>query len=205
MDLRHSNIKFLKGIGLTRAEVIFREIGVSTYHDLLHHYPNSYVDRSKVYRIIDFSGDMPCVQVRGHFVSLTIQGEGAKMRLVGLFTDGTRTMEIVWFRNIRTLRTAYHLGAIYVVFGKPVLFNNRWTMSHPEIDPEGSRLSESGLRGVYPLTEGLRKRNISSRTIFTWVCSVLDSAGYIPETLPPETVQQYNLMSKHDALHCIHR
>ncbi len=178
---------------------------MQTYYDLLRHYPTHFVDRSKVYRIADFEGDMPCVQVRGHFVSLTTQGEGAKLRLVGLFTDGSRTMEIVWFRNIRSLKNAYKPGATYAVFGKPVLFNGHWSMSHPEIDAAGTVLSEAGMRGVYPLTDGLRRRNITSRTIYTWICSVLDSAGHIAETLPSEIVEQYNLMSLHDALHNAHR
>ncbi len=182
-----------------------KEIGVRTYHDLLRHYPNSYVDRSKVYHIADFEGEMPHVQIRGRFVSLTVHGEGAKTRLVGLFTDGTRALEIVWFKNIKSLRLAYHPGAEYVVFGKPVLFNNRWTMTHPEIDSAGSLLSEAGMRGVYPLTEKLRKRNISSRTIFTWVCSILDSCGQIPETLPRSITEGAGLMSLHDTLHNIHR
>jgi len=148
---------------------------------------------------------MPYVQVQGRFVSLTVHGEGAKMRLVGLFTDGTRAMEIVWFRNIKTMRQAYHPGTDYVVFGKPVLFNKCWSMSHPEIDVAGSLLSEAGLRGVYPLTEKLRSRNISSRTFYTWINQVLDTAGQINEILPQSIVDDFGLMSLHDALHNIHR
>lgn len=184
--------------------MIEKEIGVRSVYDLLRHYPNHYIDRSKVYHISDFTGEMPYVQVRGRFVSLTVQGEGAKMRLVGLFTDGTRAMEIVWFKNIRSLRQAYLAGPEYVVFGKPVLFNNRWSMSHPEIDVAGSLLSGSGLRGVYPLTERLRKGNVSSRTIYTWICRALETAGHIDETLPASVVSEYRLMSLHDALHNIH-
>lgn len=127
------------------------------------------------------------------------------MRLVGLFTDGSRTMEIVWFRNIRSLKNAYRLGTTYAVFGKPVLFNGHWSMTHPEIDVEGTILSEAGMRGVYPLTDGLRRRNINSRSIYTWICEILDKSGHIAETLPIEIVEQFKLMSLHDALHNAHR
>ena len=40
---------------------------------------------------------MPSIQVRGRFVSFNVRGEGAKMRLVGLFSDGSGVMEVVWF------------------------------------------------------------------------------------------------------------
>ena len=96
---------------------------------------------------------MPAVQVRGRFVTFTTQGEGAKMRLVGLFTDGTATIEVVWFRRIKALKELYQTGREYILFGKPQAFNNRWSMVHPEVDPPDAPGAAEGLRGVYPLTE----------------------------------------------------
>ena len=89
--LRKTDIQYLKGVGPARAKLLKEELGIATLHDLLYHFPTHYSDRSRFYRVADFSGEMPMVQVRGRFVSFTTQGEGAKTRYVGLFTDGTKT------------------------------------------------------------------------------------------------------------------
>ena len=86
---------------------------------------------------------------------MTEQGEGAKRRLVGLFSDGSQMMEVVWFRRIKQIKEAYHVNTEYILFGKPESFNGRWSMVHPEIDTPQSLTAAQGLRGVYPLTEKL--------------------------------------------------
>ena len=203
--LRNTHIKYLKGIGPRRAELLEKNLGISTYRDMLYHFPSSYVDRSTVRRIADFTGDdMPSVQVRGRFVTFTVQGEGAKTRLVGLFTDGTATMEVVWFQRIKQLRGLYTTGTDYTLFGKPSCFNGRWSMVHPEIDPPGSALATDGLRGVYPLTEQLRNRGFSSRTFATAASEILRAAPVIAETLPAEVIARYSLMPLRDALLNVH-
>ena len=170
-DILDTDIKYLKGFGPRRADMLEKNLGIRTYRDLLYHFPTSYVDRSSIRRIADFSGnDMPSVQVRGRFVSITVQGEGAKSRLVGLFSDGSGVMEVVWFQRIKAMRELYHTSTEYVVFGKPTPFNGRWSMVHPEIDAPGAAATQIEFRGVYPLTEQLRNRGFSSRT-FSLPCA----------------------------------
>lgn len=151
--LRATDIKFLKGVGPKRGELLAKELGIATCHDLLYHFPSHYVDRTTVYKISSFSGEMPMVQVKGVFVNFNVQGEGAKTRLIGLFSDGERTMDVVWFRRIREIKSAYRVGNEYVLFGKPAEFNGHWSMVHPEVDSVASAAASTGLRGVYPLTE----------------------------------------------------
>ncbi len=95
LSLRNYDIKYIKGVGPQRAQLLAAELGIRSAYDLLHHFPASYVDRSTTYSIrslVDANLDeLPSVQVRGRFVSLNVVGEGAKMRLVGLFSDGTAT------------------------------------------------------------------------------------------------------------------
>ena len=165
-SLLRTDIKYLKGIGPKRAELLDKELGIKTYYDLLHHFPNHYLDRSQIYRVADLSGDMPYVQLKGRFVTFTTQGEGAKRRRVGLFSDGSATMEVVWFNRIREITNLYQVGNEYILFGKPTQFNGRWSMVHPEVDTTTSVSAVKGMRGVYPLTEKLRNNSINSRTIF---------------------------------------
>lgn len=178
------DIKFLRGMGPKRAELLEKNLGIKTYYDLLYHFPTHYLDRRSIYRIINFSGDdMPSVQVKGKFISFTVQGEGAKTRLVGLFSDGSAVMEVVWFQRIKGIRQTYHTATEYIVFGKPSWFNGKWSMVHPEIDVPGAALARSGFRGVYPLTEQLRNRGFSSRTFSAAVADILGGMTGLTETL----------------------
>ncbi len=201
---RDIEVKFIKGIGPARAKLLEEELKIRTCHDLLHHFPSHYVDRTQIYPIRNFSGEMPSVQVKGRFVTFTTQGEGAKMRLVGLFSDGTATMEVVWFKRIKALKELYQTGREYIVFGKPQEFNGRWSMVHPEVDPPESSAAAGGLRGVYPLTEKLRNRGVSARNIFMWIQNALAAISAIPETLPKEVIARYRLMRGDEALRVVH-
>lgn len=203
--LRATNIKFLKGIGPKKAELLGKQLGIHSFYDLLYHFPTHYIDRSRVYTINSFSTGMPMVQVRGRFISFSVQGEGAKTRLIGLFTDGTGTLEVVWFRRIKWMRENYHVGLTYILFGKPAEFSGRWSMVHPEIDSPASLQTAAGLRGVYPMTETLRNRGITSRNFFLWIKTLLDNhCCNISDPLPEDIRNRLKLMPKQQALNAIH-
>lgn len=202
--LRNMDIKFLRGIGPRRADLLDKNLGIKTYYDLLRHFPVSYVDRSTIYRIASFSGDMPQLQVRGRFVSFSVQGEGAKTRLVGLFTDGSATMEVVWFNRIKFIREHYLPGREYVLFGKPACFNGRWSMVHPEVDAADSALLTGGFRGVYHLTEKLRNNGFSARVISGAIQEMLSHLPVLEETLPDWVIRRMNLTDIRTAIADIH-
>ena len=202
--LRSLDIKFLRGIGPKRAELLNKQLGISSYRDLLYHFPHRYVDRSTFYKISQFEGDMPAVQVKGRFLAMALHGEGAKTRLVGVFTDGITTMEIVWFRKVKQIRESYHTGNEYILFGKPEVFNGKWSMVHPEVDLPDSAGASQGLRGIYPLTDALRNQGIATRQIFTWIQTALNASPHISETLPDYIIRKLRLMPLRDALVNIH-
>lgn len=202
---RRTEIKYVKGIGPRRAELLKKQLGIATAYDLLHHFPTSYVDRTTIYPIRDLTGDTASVQLKGRFVGFSVLGEGAKMRLAGVFTDGTGSIEVVWFHNIKNIRNNVHTGVEYVIFGKPSLFNGRWSMVHPEIDTREKAMGQLGMRGVYPLTDSLRNNNISSRNFHTWIGDLLDRTPKFAETLPESVVTRNRLMPLDRAVREIHR
>ena len=203
--LRATAITYLKGVGPKKGELLTKQLEIRTLYDLLYHFPNHYVDRSRFYTISSFTREMPAVQVKGRFVSFAEHGEGAKSRLVGLFSDGTGLMEVVWFRRIKWMRDSYKIGEEYVLFGKPAEFSGRWSMVHPEIDSPQAVLASAGLRGVYPLTEQLRNRGINSRAIFAMVQTLIQGfVKTIEDPLPEEMRQRLKLMDKAEALATIH-
>ncbi len=209
LSLRRFDIQYIKGIGPTRARLLGNELGIHNAYDLLHHFPTSYIDRSKIYSIrsLQSIGDAEfvTVQVRGRFVSFNVLGEGAKMRLIGLFTDGTATMDVVWFKGIREIRKHLRAGEEYVVFGKPARFNGTLQMAHPEIDAPTILSNTVSVRAVYPLTERLRQRNIDSRVIHGAIITLLSSLKKpLSETLPESVVRSNSLMDLDQAIRTVH-
>ena len=197
---------YLKGVGPQRAELLRKELGVKTVGDLLRHYPSNYVDRSQIYKISDLSGsELPMIQIRGRFISSNIQGEGFKQRLVCLFSDGTGTIEVVWFRGVQSIIKKIIPDTVYVLFGKPTEFNRHWQMAHPEMDTEAAAENQKGLRGVYPLTEGLARKNMTSRQIHNLVLSALDGLTGVKDPLPPEVIESQHLMPLAEAFRAIHK
>lgn len=200
------DIMYLKGVGPQRAELLRKELGIKTVGDLLRHYPTGYVDRSQIYRISDLRGaELPMIQIRGRFISMALQGEGAKQRLVAIFSDGTGTMEVVWFRQAKAIGKQINPMMTYVLFGKPAEYNRHWQMVHPEMDTEAAAESRKGLRGIYPLTEALHRRNLTSRQLHALMLSALDGLTGVCETLPTEVVESQHLMPLADALRAIHK
>lgn len=202
--LADRDIKFLKGVGPKRAELLAREAGIHTVLDLLQYYPTHYIDRSRTYPISELHEGMAMTQVRGRFVSFVVQGEGARARLVGLFSDGSRTMEVVWFRQIRKIREAYVTGKDYIIFGKPAYFGHTMQMVHPEVDDPATVLSEPGLRGVYPLTDKLRNAGFSSRTFHTLARNALALTERMIDPIPASTIAATGLMPLREALKGVH-
>ena len=203
-SLRSFDIKFLKGIGPRRADLLRDELGIKSGADLVRHYPTSYLDRSKIYTIAKLSDEMPCVQIKGRFIRLNMMGEGARMRLVGLFTDGRSRMEVVWFQRARAIRDSLSIDTEYIIFGKPSTFNGVRQMTHPEVDRPEAVSAMGSFRGVYPLTDRLRNNSITSRQIHTWITNLIKSRRSIEETLPRSVIESLRLMPLGEAIANVH-
>lgn len=205
-SLRRIDIQYVKGIGPQRAKILEKELGIRTAADLVRHFPHSYADRSTVRTITELRGETAAaIMLRGRFVNFTAQGEGAKRRLTALFTDGTATLEVVWFQRIKQIERAYAVEiSTYVLFGKVNVFNGRLSMTHPEVDTEQNATKMEGQRGVYPLTERLRNQGITSRMIYMWVQNVLTPTRTVAETLPPSVMLAHKLMPLDRALRVVH-
>lgn len=203
-----ADVKFLKGVGEKRAKVLKKELEISTFGDLLQYFPFRHIDRSRFYSVSEIAsgGEMPMVQVRGHFVGFFVEGEGLKRRMTGTFSDGQRMMQVVWFGGIDKIRGLYQVGTDYVLFGKPSLFREIPSMVHPEIEQYDPARPPRGLRGVYSMTEGLRKSGFTQKSFQGMVARILESPAFerLEETLPGFIVDPLHLMSRRDALRNIH-
>ena len=201
-----TKIEFLRGIGPQRALALNQELRIFTYRDLLQHYPFRHEDRTRFHRICDLNEAIPAAQIKGKIKDYSITGEGAKKRLIAYFYDGTGFLELVWFQGISWFEKNLRRETDYVVYGKPVFFGGRFSITHPEIELLTPENEKGGLfQPVYPLTEKLRKRFIDSKVIGKAVKTILELArSHIRETLPEDLRQKYRLIPKYDALWHIH-
>ena len=205
-DLAKLDIKYLPGVGPKRAELLNKELEIFTYLDLLHYYPYKYIDRSKTYKISEIDGSMPYIQLRGRIVSYNTHGEGARRRLTALFSDGTGVIELVWFKGIRYITDRYKPGTEYTLFGRPTLFNGKFNIAHPELDPIDDRIDNTtGLQGYYTTTEKMKNAFLNSKALQKMVYTLLTSIqAPLPETLPAPVIAHMQLMGITDALRNIH-
>lgn len=206
MAFLDKDIKFLKGVGEVRAKGLDSEFGIRTFRDLAYTFPFRYVDRSRFYTISEFKGEMPEVQIRGRFIRLDIDGEGARQRLVGIVTDGSRMMEVVWFSKIKTLRNFYTPGKEYVIFGKPSEYRGAWSMIHPEITVYDETKPVTGFTGIYSLSDKARKKGYTAKSLSSLAKSLVEHPGYqsIEETLPPEVIEACHLTPLKEAIRQLH-
>ena len=201
-----TKIDLIPGLGSTKAELLNKELRIFTFGELLEHYPFRYEDRSQFLKINELSEELLGAQIIGRITQLEVLGEGHKQRLVASFQDSTGTIDLIWFQGVTWFQKSLRLNVEYVIYGKPIWFGGRYSITHPEIDfLNPQKLLAGHFQPVYSLTEKLRKRYIDNKTINGWIRKLLDiSEPYFNETLPQSLIAKYRLISKKSAMRFLH-
>lgn len=202
----NTDIKFFKGVGDVRAQVLGKELGIFTVQDMLMHFPFRYVDRSKFYRISEIDQQTTYIQLKGTIRHLEELGQPRKTRLVAYFHDGEREMELLWFRSVSWMKKNIKVGEEIVIFGKPSFYNGKVTMTHPEMDTVENRSQAAPLEAVYHTTEQMKNRRIESKVLRQIVANILSSTNYhIPEFFSDDLRKEYKLVHRQNAFKFIHQ
>ncbi len=190
-------IEYLKGVGPGKADLLKKELKIFTYRDLLHLFPFRYVDRSKFYKINEIVSTEAEVQVIGKITKVDeMAGKGRSKRLTARFEDETGSIELVWFQGAQWIKKALKVNQPYVLFGKPNLFNNRYSFPHPELEllEEFKASPLQGLQPVYPSTEKLNSRGLNGRAISKLTRFLLPQIqGQIDDFYPASFLKENNL------------
>jgi len=201
-------VEYLKGIGSQRAEILKKDLGIYTFNDLLHHYPFRYIDRTRFYKIRELNPDLPSIQILGRIISKEILGDKHTKRLVARFKDDTGSIELVWFQSIRWIDKIIQPGSVFIVFGKPVIFNGHFSISHPELEPYHPNAENRGnltLQPVYSSTEKLKQFNLDSKGLQRAQAALIDQViSQVKETLPDYILARHKLIGLQKALYNIH-
>ncbi len=209
MNLSEKDITYLHGVGPKRADLLKKEIGVTTYADLLYYFPYRYIDKSRFYAISELNETSSYVQIRGRILKMTLVGTGRKQRVTAIFSDGVSAMELLWFKGTQYVMETYKEGHEFVAFGKPSFFAGKVSIVHPEMETIAeakTKLSLGGLQGLYNTSEKMKNSFLNSKSIQKMELEIIHSLGNerIDEVLPDYLIQEHHLMSLHDALLTIH-
>ena len=207
-NLLNTSIEYLKGVGPQRADLLRKELKIFYYSDLLHFFPNRYLDRTKYYKINELQNSTAEVQIIGKIINIkTIEFAKGKSRLVATFIDDTGQMELVWFQGQKWVKESLQLNVVYVIFGKTTSFGNTFNMAHPEMEllSEHQQNLRLAMQPVYPSTEKLTNRGISNKVMFKMMQQLFSETHTLfSETLPDYLLSELKLISKKEALINIH-
>ncbi len=208
MNYLDQPIVYLKGVGEKKSEVFNTELDIFTLNDLLNYYPYRYIDKSKFYCIGELHTHTNIyVQCKGKIISKQILGENRSKRLVCELADNTGTILLVWFNNIKYFQTMIETDKVYIVFGKPTLFNMQINMSHPEITLEEKSYTWNQIpfMPMYNSTDKCKKNGLDSRGIEKLCKTLIDNhINEVQETLPDYIREKLQLIDKQNAIKQIH-
>jgi len=205
-QLLDQEIKYLKGVGPKRAEMLGKELNIHTVGDLVYFFPYKYIDRSKIYTIREIDSTQAYLQLKGKISHFRIEGQRPRQRLVAVFTDGTGNIELVWFQGLQWVTRNFQPGIEYIAFGRPSIYNNRISMAHPELEVPVKEEAPFAvaLQPQYSTTEKLKSNFISSRTLFRMIGQVMMQLGKVEDTLPDYLLKRLRLMELGEALRNMH-
>ena len=217
-------IQFLPGVGPKRAQLLDKELGVKTIGDLIRLYPFRYIDKSSILRICDARPDMAYIQIKATVKRIDLYGNNSSTlmadaaapvkfntvrRMSVWVEDGSGEMEMVFFKGIKWMHEKLRPGTSFIFFGKPVSFNGRMNIVHPEVDPVSHETQNLGIgstmTGVYTSTEKLKNGGITGKVMSKLIDTALNRGlSDIEESLPEYIMKQAGLVPLHYALRNIH-
>jgi len=198
-------VSILKGIGPKKAEVLKNEASIVTIEDLLYYRPRRYIDRSSLKKIMECR-EGETVTLSGTVVDTSMSYRGRKILTVE-FSDGTGSIFLVYFGNMRYLQEKFQPETELFISGKINRFGKKLQITHPEIDFTGDsgQANTGRIVPLYRSTEQLGKSGLDSRGMRRLFKSIiLDSKIEIKDFLTESERSTLGLISLEEALTRIH-
>ncbi|WP_312397953.1 ATP-dependent DNA helicase RecG [Chryseobacterium sp.] len=200
-----TSIEYVKGIGPEKAKLIKNVLGISNVEDLLNFYPLRYLDKSKIHKVFNLQESSLEIQLKGKITNIQEIQTGKTKRLAAKFNDETGSMDLVWFQYSKWLKEQIPINKELYIFGKINVFNNQYSMPHPEIEVEEKKENDVRLKPIYPSSEKLTKRGLNQRffqNILRNVCKEIPSL--IEENMPEYMIKHFKFLSRQHTFLNIH-
>ncbi len=177
------------------------ELDIETVEDLLLYLPRAHEDLSQMQTIATAPLDAK-VTLRGTVDMLKlVHTKRGKKLVTGVFIDGDGdTCEVIWFNQPHILRMLKE-GDEVVLTGKLVENGFKIQLQSPQFEKSGAKpLVHAGrLVPIYPQHEPINTKWLREK--ITLVQNAIDE---FRETLPPEVVEQENLLPRAAAIRALH-
>ena len=196
-SLFNVDIQSIKGVGSKTAD-LFRKFGAPTAGALLYIYPRAYEDWTSPLSIYEACGkEKACIKVgiKSGMKHFAVRGGRHIYKFKGF--DDSDEIDIVFFNNIGAALSVKDTSEI-LLMGKVVKTSfGGYEIVCPKIKKE---ISELCLKPIYKQIKGLP--SWKTEQTMKNVISMLPSE--IPETLPEDIINEYNLCSLDSAIRNIH-
>ncbi len=189
-----TDIRFLKGVGEKRAELLQKK-GIDTVGALLRFYPRAYLDWQNITLISECpEGENVCVRAEITSPVKTVNIRRGMTLYKFAAADDSGVIEVTLF-NRKYLAENLRQGRSYLFYGKLGYGITLRQMSSPEIMPA----EYMGIEPVYAATEGL-----SSKTIEKIMKNALVYADGMADVIPESIREKNGLCDFKTALKSIH-
>ena len=190
----------LRGVD-TKLSARLQRLDVATVRDLLYVFPRRHEDYSTAVKIADLSPGEECTVVATVWEAREVAKgpKGSRRDTEAVLSDDTGNLRAIWFGQ-RYLARTLEPGSRIAISGKAIVFRGQLVFENPEhemLDATASGVHTGRLVPVYPLTEGLTRRNMRR---LTWQ-AVQNWLGGLEEALPEEMLARTGLMPLLDAVY----
>lgn len=175
---------------------LLKKLKIETTDDLLKHYPRRYEEHPVPIWIANMQTGEEC-SIYCKIEHRIFEGKNGLITLY--ISDKSGKTSCKWFHG-KYIEKILEYGSYYVFTGIVNEYNGKKYLSQPTfMKADEYRKIMNSLTPVYPLTKGL-----SNDTLFKILKEYLTIMDEPRESLPDDILQKYKLISKGDAVRCIH-
>lgn len=192
-----TRIKFLKGVGETRAKLL-EKLGIFSIGALLRYYPKRYEDWNTLTKIADAEiNETVCLKATVIDRVSEVKINGGKILTKTTISDFSGYLPVVFFNN-KYVKNLLLENEEYLFFGKVTKdkYGNR-TLNAPRFEKAGEK---QRLRPIYKASGTLTSKNIEK----LMETALKEIKGNVKEVLPQNLISKYKLLPLEDALKNIH-
>lgn len=197
-------ITSLSGVGAAR-QAAYAKLGIFTIRDLIYHFPRAFEHRGNIRPLATVQNGerVACILTVSSQPTVARVKRGMSLLKFKAYEDcDTRVGDVceITFFNQDYLKSTFPLGATFRFYGKVERKGQKFYMTSPAYEPCFEGRSLPPLYAVYPLTEGLTQKMVT-----THISQVLSTAtAHIQDPLPEEIRLREGLYALPYALRQIH-
>lgn len=199
-------VTYVKGIGPKRAEVL-EKTGITTFRDLLYHFPRRYLDRRTITPIAKLKIGSEATIVAKVF-SMNMVRTRRRPYFQLLVGDDSGQLRCVWFNGAKYIQKVFKPGDAVAMSGR-VEFYSGLQLIHPDYDilesDDYATLHTARIIPLYPSSMELKKVGLDSRGFRRQFHKIFETPQWrVAEIIPREILGRLKFYDINQALRQIH-